>query len=203
MRSILVAVAAALLALSMGQARAGDGTAMFPRCGTSALVGVTAAQSSVFKNGLPGRAVDGDCRSDMIKRPSGCSATDPRRSLPWWMAALETQAEVVAVGITTRSDCCWTNIGGAVIMVGNATWTGSGSKKKFVECGRVPDSGIARGGRMTIMCSTPVVGSTIAVFLPKTRTSLVLCEVDLVTPTGMDLVTLAATEPTAIARGPR
>lgn len=159
---------------------------VFPDCGKSALVGVTAAASSVYKNGLAERAVDGDCRNDMAKRPNACAATDPARSFPWWTAPLAARAEVVAIGITTRSDCCWAGIGGAVVMVGNETWTGSGSRSKFEECGTVPDSGIAWGKRMTIQCNAPLVGNHIAVYLPKRRTSLVLCEVDVVT-TGGDL----------------
>lgn len=84
---------------------------------------------------------------------------------------------VNAVSITPRADCCWESTAGAIVMVGNTTWTGSGSRKSFTECGRVPST-ISRGQRITVTCSQPLEGSYVAVYLPKVRTSLTLCEVD-------------------------
>jgi subtilisin family serine protease len=150
-----------------------------PTCGASALKGRPATQSTNFgPERHAGKAVNGDCFNDMKKRPLTCAATDPASSFPWWTSALKTPAEVLGVSITTRKECCWGSIGGAIIYVGNTPWTSRRNATSFTECGRIPGSGISGGLRMTIKCSKPVVGSHVAVYLPKERTALVLCEVD-------------------------
>jgi hypothetical protein len=81
------------------------------------------------------------------------------------------------VTITTRADCCSSTISGAHVYVGNTTWNGSGDKKRFSLCGTVPQE-FRRGSPITVSCSKPVFGKYIAVYLPKKRASLSLCEVD-------------------------
>lgn len=153
-------------------------TASTPECGTSALRGQTAFQSSVSNSYNASYAVNGDCRNDMSEYFSSCAATDPSLSNPWWTAPLSEQADVVAVSITTRADCCWNAIGGAIIYIGNGTWSSADSRASFTECGRVAAEGIPRGQRTTITCDRPIKGSSVAVNLPKLKTSLILCEVD-------------------------
>jgi hypothetical protein len=109
---------------------------------------------------------------------SSCAATDPSLSNPWWTAQLPQQSDIVAISITTRADCCWNAIGGAVLYVGDGVWSGADSRTSFTECGRVAAEGIPRGQRTTITCNSPIRGSTVAVYLPKVKTSLILCEVD-------------------------
>lgn len=157
-----------------------DNSIVIPTCGKSPLGGqsATANQSSVLRNNVAGRAVDRDCRNDMKKWPGVCSATDPTKSMPWWSAKMVQKGDIVAVSITTRSDCCWGQIGNAQILIGNTSWVGAKSKSAFVLCGNVPQSGIPWGQRMTIQCEKPVTGLYVAVYLPKKRTSLMLCEVD-------------------------
>jgi thermitase len=156
-----------------------EGAIVPPPCGTSLLNGRPATQSTNF--GLQRhavKAVNGDCFNDMKERPGTCAATNPESSFPWWTSSLKTPAEVLGVSLTTRKECCWGSIGGAIIYVGNTPWTHRKNATSFTECGRVPSSGISGGLRMTIKCTKPVVGSHVAVYLPKERTALVLCEVD-------------------------
>ena len=155
------------------------GTILPPACGTSPIMGRPANQSTNFgPERYAGKAVNGDCFNDMNERPLTCAATDPASSFPWWTSSLKTPAEFLGVSLTTRRECCWGSIGGAIIYVGNTTWTSRNSRANFTECGRVPSSGIPAGQRMTIKCTKPIFGSQVAVYLPKERTSLVLCEVD-------------------------
>jgi subtilisin family serine protease len=153
-------------------------TVITPECGTSALRGHTAFQSSVAESYNASNAINGDCRNDMSQYVSSCSATDPSLSHPWWTATLLEKSDVVAVSITTRADCCWNAIGGAIVYIGNGAWTGVESKASFTECSRVPAQGIPRGQRSTITCNSPIKGSSVAIYLPKIKTSLILCEVD-------------------------
>jgi len=146
-------------------------------CGTSVIKGRPASQSSTYKSHGPKNAVDGDCRHHARKYPSACAITDPRRSYPWWTSSMPSKGVLTGVTITTRADCCSSTISRAHVYVGNTTWNGSGDKKRFSLCGRVPKE-IKRGSPITVSCSTPVFGKYIAVYLPKKRASLSLCEVD-------------------------
>ena len=161
-----------------GSDGAANPIAAIPECGTSVLRGQAANQSSVAGNYNATNAVNGDCRNNMAEYGSACAATDPGMSNPWWTAALSEPGEVVAISITTRADCCWNAIGSAVLFVGNTTWTGYPSVESFTECSQIPLAGIPRGQRMTFQCSNAIQGTTIAIFLPKIKTSLILCEVD-------------------------
>ncbi len=149
-----------------------------PECGTSALRGQTPYQSSVSGSYNASNALNGDCRNDMSQYTSSCAATDPTLSNPWWTAQLPERSDVAAVSITTRADCCWNAIGGAIVYVGNVAWRGPESRANFTECGRVAVEGISRGQRATITCNMPINGSSVAIYLPKLKTSLILCEVD-------------------------
>ena len=153
-------------------------TASTPECGTSALRGQPASQSSIAGSYNASNALNGDCRNDMSAYYSSCAATDPNLSNPWWTATLPQRSDVAAVSITTRADCCWNAIGGAIIYVGDGAWTSAESRTSFTECGRVATEGIARGQRATITCNSPIKGSSVAIYLPKLKTSLILCEVD-------------------------
>lgn len=62
-------------------------------------------------------------------------------------------------------------------MIGNQTWDGSGDKKRFSLCGKVPQK-LKKGKPITVKCDTPLLGSHLAVYLPKKRSALTLCEVD-------------------------
>jgi subtilisin family serine protease len=157
----------------------GLATIIPPECGSSPIMGRPATQSTNFGlERVAGKAVDGNCYNDMNERPLTCAATDPASSFPWWTSSLRTPGEILGVSLTTRRDCCWGSIGGAIVYVGRTPWTSRKSASNFTECGRVPSSGISAGLRMTIRCNTPVVGAHVAVYLPKERTALVLCEVD-------------------------
>ena len=116
-------------------------------------------------------------------RPPLSRCADPEKHQPWWYADLEAPAVVLGVSITTRSDCCWTSLGGAHVLVGNEPFAGPQSAANYQLCGRLPSSGINRGRRLTLGCGLPagLGGRYVAVFLPKNTTSLTLCEVDVTT----------------------
>jgi len=156
-----------------------SGTIIPPICGSSAIMGRPAIQSSNFGSRRHARkAVNGNCFNDMSARRFTCAATNPARNLPWWTSSLASPAEILGVSLTTRKDCCWGSIGGAIVYIGNSPWINRKNATSFTRCGRVPSSGISAGQRMTIKCKKPVVGSHVAVYLPKVRTALVLCQVD-------------------------
>ena len=116
------------------------------------------------------------------RSPGSCSMTDPNRSNAWWTMGLDVgdsmTTNVTGVSITARGDCCWSKLEGARVMVGDTPWTGSGSRKKFKPCGMVGKA-VVRGGRGVneVTCAAGVTGKYLAVYLPKKRTSLMLCGV--------------------------
>lgn len=72
---------------------------------------------------------------------------------------------------------------GAVIYVGTGSWTGISSRTRggFVVCGKIPSKGLKAGQRVVVACGGDgVVGSSVAVYLPKGKTSLGVCQVDVV-----------------------
>lgn len=146
-------------------------------CGTSVIKGRPASQSSVYKTYKASNANDGDCRGNARKYSSACAITDPQRSFPWWTSSMEKSATVESVTITTRSDCCSKTLAGAKIMIGDTPWTGSGDAKRFGLCGKVPMS-YPRGAPVKVQCTTPTNGKYIAVYLPKKKAALSICEVD-------------------------
>lgn len=148
-----------------------------PQCGTTSIRGRPATQSSTYKKYLATYGNNGDCRHNARRHAKSCAITDPKRSYPWWTAPLPKQDVVTSVTITTRADCCSSSITGANIMVGNQTWDGSGDRKRFSLCGKVP-SKVKRGSPIVIQCTTPLKGTNVAVYLPKKRTALSICEVD-------------------------
>lgn len=146
-------------------------------CGTSIIKGRPATQSSVYKNYQASNGNNGDCRDNARKYPSACAITHPDRSFPWWASSFENEETISSVTITTRADCCSQTIAGARIMVGNQPWKGSGDAKRFSLCGKVPMS-YPRGTSIKVQCNVPLKGKYIAVYLPKKRAALSICEVD-------------------------
>jgi hypothetical protein len=156
---------------------------MFPGdngCGKSPLKGKKAAQSTVWNNHKAAYAVNGDCATNMKGgNARSCSATSPTKSNPWWTAALGTKSRVQYVAITIRSDKKHGEISGALVYVGSSPWKSARSRSRFKQCGKVPGRGLKPGQRVVVKCKgTGVVGSHVAVYLPKKKKSLVLCEVD-------------------------
>lgn len=155
-----------------------------PTCGTSLLKSAAAKQSSNWVvNGdvlRAGRAVNGNCKTNIRVNKGACSATSPYQSNPWWTASMKSRARVYAVSITPRSDCCWSDLGNAQIYVGDSVWNGPQDSGKFTLCATVRSVGIAAGRRATYTCTNTsgVVGSNIAIFLPAKKKTLALCEVD-------------------------
>lgn len=99
---------------------------------------------------------------------------------------MNSSATIMAVAITTRNDCSWTDIGGAQILVGPRAFMGPQDAlpiSSFKLCATIAASGIPRGQRLTYDCVPPLglTGQYIAVYLPKKSSRLTLCEVDVIT----------------------
>jgi subtilisin family serine protease len=162
-----------------------------PGCGNTPLKGKPAWQSSTFKRRKATNAVDGVCSTNASRSSSNCAVTNPKLSYPWWSASLipssttttSNPVKVKTVAITLRSDAKGHKaMTGAVIYIGTGIWTGISSRTRggFVECGKMPSKGLKAGQRVVVECGggDGVVGSSVVVYLPKKKTSLGVCQVD-------------------------
>ncbi|KDD76406.1 hypothetical protein H632_c236p0 [Helicosporidium sp. ATCC 50920] len=153
---------------------------VMPACGTTALRGRPARQSSSFGKNGPGSAVNGDCRSNLANYPGACSSTLKNRDNPWWTTDMGKRVNWYAVSLRTVSECsqgCASSLAGARIMIGDQPWTSSASVNNFKLCG-VVGSKVPAGARTVITCPFAIRGRYLAVFLPKKQTALTICEVD-------------------------
>ena len=151
-----------------------------PQCGTSPSRGKNATQSTTLTGRQATFAVNGDCRTFPSLYPTACASTSPASSNPWWTVDLATSLDVAGVSIMTRADCCWDTIGGAIILLGNSPWLGLRSYGNFVECGQITLEELPRGSRHIVSCSAITNARFLAIHLPKIKTSLTLCEVDVI-----------------------
>ena len=140
-------------------------------------------QSSTYGKHVASNAALTDSGYNARKSTNACAITDPKRSYPWWTTRLSTDGAnktVTRVSITARGDCCWTRLKGAQVLVGNTPWTGSGSRKNFKKCG-VIDGTVTRGGSGVneVVCPDGISGKYLTIYLPKKRTSLMLCGVNI------------------------
>ena len=140
-------------------------------------------QSSTYRTHVAINGASAQSGYNARRSPGACSMTSPNRSLAWWTMGLEVDESgtktVTGVSITARGDCCWNKLQGALVMIGNTPWTGSGSRKNFKSCGLVGKT-VIRGGRGVneVTCAAGgVTGKYLAIYLPKKRTSLMLCGV--------------------------
>ncbi|TDH11176.1 hypothetical protein EPR50_G00058080 [Perca flavescens] len=74
-------------------------------------------QSSLYEDGIPERAIDGNCASNWVQR--SCTHTN-NDFKPWWRLDLLKTYQINTVTITNRGDCCPERINGAEIHIGNS-----------------------------------------------------------------------------------
>lgn len=85
---------------------------------------------------------------------------------------------VQRVAALIRSDAKYREISGSIVYVGSAAWDGPTSRANFTRCGVVP-KGLTPGQRVVVTCAgSGVAGNRVAIYLPRSKKSLVLCEVD-------------------------
>jgi subtilisin family serine protease len=154
-----------------GMVKNNDGSSAKPR------------QSSTYRTHEAINGISTQSGYNARRVPGACSMTDPKRSHAWWTMGLEVDESgtntVTGVSITARGDCCWNRLQGARVMIGDTPWTGSGSRKNFKSCG-VVGKAVVRGGSGVNEVTCPaggITGKYLAIYLPRKRTSLMLCGV--------------------------
>uniref|UniRef100_A0A8C9XIL2 Fucolectin tachylectin-4 pentraxin-1 domain-containing protein n=1 Tax=Sander lucioperca TaxID=283035 RepID=A0A8C9XIL2_SANLU len=126
-------------------------------------------QSSVFGNGVPERAIDGNRASDWAE--GSCTHTNNDLK-PWWRLDLLNTYQINSVTITNRGDCCPERINGAEIRIGDSlNDNGNGNPR----CAVI--SSIAAGTTQTFACNA-MEGRYVNIVIPGRRQYLTLCEVE-------------------------
>ncbi|XP_035862493.1 uncharacterized protein LOC116058018 isoform X3 [Sander lucioperca] len=144
-------------------------------------------QSSLFGNGVPERAIDGNRTSDLGQ--GSCSITQADLK-PWWRLDLMKTYQINNVTITNRGDCCPERINGAEIRIGNSLYDNGNDNPR---CAVI--SSMAAGTSQTFMCNR-MEGHYVNIVIPGRQEYLTLCEVEV---TGQALGITAPTD-TNIAR---
>lgn len=148
-------------------------------CGYSPITGQPTRQSSTVGSKKSSNAVNGSCKTDGSKSNT-CTATRAKSSNPWWTVVLKKKSKVSHVAVLVKSNANPSDIGGAEIYIGYKKWTGPKSKNAFNLCGKIPTKGLTKGKRVVVKCAGgSKTGTKLAILLPKKKTSLVLCEVDI------------------------
>ncbi|XP_078126401.1 uncharacterized protein LOC144530632 isoform X1 [Sander vitreus] len=150
--------------------------------------GGNAIQSSVLKDGVPERAIDGNRASNWAQ--GSCIHTNIDLQ-PWWRLDLLKTYQINNVTITNRGDCCPERINGAEIRIGDSlNDNGNGNPR----CAVI--SSIAAGTSQTFACNG-MEGRYVNIVVPGRQQYLTLCEVEV---TGQPKGNTAPTDPN-IARG--
>ena len=90
------------------------------------------AQSSLYGQGNPERAIDGNLANDWSQK--SCAHTN-KETNPWWRVDLQKTYKVHSVKITNRKDCCSERINGAEIHIGNSlNHNGNGNPMYALYC---------------------------------------------------------------------
>jgi hypothetical protein len=93
---------------------------------------------------------------------------------------LKKKSKVSHVAVLLKGNANPSDIGRAEIYVGTKKWTGPKSKDEYKLCGKIPTQGLTKGDRVVVRCAGgSKTGTKLAILLPKKKTSLVLCEVDI------------------------
>ncbi|XP_063797417.1 uncharacterized protein LOC134958626 [Pseudophryne corroboree] len=133
-----------------------------------ALKGI-AQQSSLFNMyGEPKNAIDGSLESNYLYIQ--CSGTNEEDN-PWWMVDLKSEFAIFTVTVTNRGECCAEKINGAQIRIGNSDVNG-GTTNPI--CGIITT--MNNGQTIAFQCNG-MKGQYVTVYLPGTKLSLTICEV--------------------------
>ncbi|XP_072707872.1 uncharacterized protein [Ciconia boyciana] len=131
-----------------------------------------AAQSSTAgEAGSAINAVDGNRNSNW--QHGSCSQTK-REPEPWWTVDLGWRHAVAAVVVRNRLDCCWHQLKGARVHVGDSL-AGHGTNNPV--CGTITDT---RPGSTSTVCCRGLRGRYVTIAIPGREEQLSLCEVEVV-----------------------
>ncbi|KAM4022005.1 uncharacterized protein ACNLHF_027291 isoform 1-T2 [Anomaloglossus baeobatrachus] len=127
------------------------------------------SQSSTHKGSISGNAADGRLEN---KHPDSQCAVTKKEFEPWWTASLGSNYIIYSVAMTSRGDCCTSDLDGAVIHVGynKTNWRSSPI------CGSINSIGL---GKTNLFKCNLIGGEFVTISIPNRNTSLSLCEVQL------------------------
>ncbi|XP_039681168.1 uncharacterized protein LOC120574786 isoform X1 [Perca fluviatilis] len=126
-------------------------------------------QSSLYANGVPERAIDGNRASNWAQ--GSCTHTNNDLK-PWWRLDLLKTYQINTVTITNRGDCCPERINGAEIRIGDSlNDNGNGNPRCTVI------SSMAAGTSQTFVCNG-MEGRYVNIVIPGRQEYLTLCEVE-------------------------
>ncbi|XP_075599255.1 uncharacterized protein LOC142600284 isoform X1 [Balearica regulorum gibbericeps] len=118
---------------------------------------------------LAANAVDGNSDADWER--GSCAHTEKELE-PWWHVDLGHRHTIYAVTITNRRDCCWENLLGAQVHVGDSL---ADHGKRNPVCGVILDTG---PGFTSTVCCNGLPGRYVSIIIPGREDFLVLCEVE-------------------------
>ncbi|XP_032364803.1 uncharacterized protein LOC116679225 isoform X2 [Etheostoma spectabile] len=131
--------------------------------------GGIAAQSSLYENEVPERAIDGSRASHL--QQGSCSATNNNLK-PWWRLDLLKTHQINTVTITNRGDCCHERLNGAEIRIGNSLHDNGNLNPR---CAVI--SSMGAGSTQTFECHG-MEGRYVNIVVPGRQEFLTLCEVE-------------------------
>nr|XP_014349316.1 PREDICTED: uncharacterized protein LOC102349116 [Latimeria chalumnae] len=119
--------------------------------------------------GIPEHAIDGNRKSHYSSL--SCLYTQKEQD-PWFRIDLREMHKVSAVTITNRADCCWNNLKGAEIHIGNSL------KKKGLKNPMCAKINKTSPGYTESFCCDGMLGRFVTINIPGRQDFLTLCEVE-------------------------
>ncbi|XP_026149692.1 uncharacterized protein LOC113122505 isoform X4 [Mastacembelus armatus] len=136
---------------------------------TNIAKGGRVTQSSLFGDGIPERAIDGNRASNWVENSCTHTVNDQN---PWWRLDLQKIYTVNTVTITNRKDCCPERLNGAEIRIGNSLNDDGNSNPRCAVISSIP-AGISK----TFICNG-MEGRYVNIVIPGRQEYLTLCEVE-------------------------
>ncbi|XP_077455105.1 pentraxin fusion protein-like [Stigmatopora argus] len=131
--------------------------------------GAKVQQSSIYGNGVPQKAIDGNRASNWAQKSCTHTHNDMK---PWWRLDLQKTYKINTVSITNRRDCCHNRINGAELRIGDSP-NDNGNANPI--CTVILS--ISPGTTKTFECNG-MEGRYINIVVPGRREYLTLCEVE-------------------------
>ncbi|KAM6995398.1 uncharacterized protein LKV04_007615 [Tautogolabrus adspersus] len=127
------------------------------------------AQSSLFGDAVPERAIDGNRASNWGQ--GSCTHTH-NDTTSWWRLDLQKGYKITSVTITNRRDCCHDRINGAEICIGDSLDDNGNTNPRCTVI-----TTIGAGVSKTFKCNG-MKGRYVNIVLPNKNQYLTLCEVE-------------------------
>ncbi|XP_077989192.1 uncharacterized protein LOC144443540 [Glandiceps talaboti] len=143
---------------------------MSPGNGKNLAAGKLSSQSSLYPNGYPFKAVDGD--NNPTWNGQSCIHTQSNRDA-WWIVDLGASHRIQSVVATNRQDCCGERIDGLVAMVGP-----NQDIEDNTQCGNIFHWSAQQSITITFTCNPAIEGRFVGVMLKDHTNYLHVCEVE-------------------------